>query len=343
MNVPVQDAVRQPPSSDLWKPYAAELAATEAELTANLASEVPLVGEVGRYVLGSGGKRFRPLLVAASARLCGVAPAADGSDSPVALLGCVVEYIHTATLLHDDVVDDSDIRRGQEAARHVWGNAGSVLVGDYLYARALVLSVRLGHIDMVRVLTHAVEEMSQGEVFQLSVCGDTSLGYDDYIRVVELKTAALMSASCQLGGMLGQVDTAALNGLAAYGRSLGIAFQVADDALDYMADEAVFGKALGGDLKDGKVTLPLLYALERSDPQDGERLREILALDDDIPAADLTFVVQVMQRTGALDDALTQAHQFAEAAKKALTKAFPDSPERRTMLALADFVVARDR
>ncbi len=328
---------------NVWQRYGVDLAAVEEQLTANLTSDVALVGEVARYVLGSGGKRFRPMLLAASARMSG-ADAVEGQPSqPIALLGCVIEYIHTATLLHDDVVDDGLVRRGQDAARMVWGNAGSVLVGDYLYARALALSVSLGNLDAVRVLTGAVEEMSEGEVFQLAVCGDMSITEDDYIKIVDLKTAALMKAACMVGGMLGTVNAAQAEALAVYGRNVGIAFQVADDTLDYQADTEVFGKALGGDLKEGKITLPLLYGLQRCNRSERDRMIDIIALDDDPSADDLQFTLGLMQRYNAIDDAHKRARRFAEDAKQAIGAAFPEGPDRQALLLLADYVVDRDR
>lgn len=328
--------------TNVWQRYAADLAAVEAQLTANLVSDVDLVGEVARYVLGSGGKRFRPMLLAASARMAGVG-SAGVAHHDVALLGCVIEYIHTATLLHDDVVDDGDVRRGQDAARTVWGNAGSVLVGDYLYARALAVSVSLGNLGVVRVLTHAVERMSEGEVFQLAVCGDMRIVEDDYIKIVDMKTAALMRTACLVGGMLGGLDGARLEALGTYGRNVGIAFQVADDTLDYQADTQVFGKALGVDLKDGKITLPLLYALQRCDDAERTRLADIIALDDEPSEDDLRFTLDLMHRHRAIDDAHARAREYSAVAKQAITLAFPDGPDRQALLALADYVVDRDR
>jgi octaprenyl-diphosphate synthase len=271
MKTPATESAPAPRVQDVWARYHAVLEATEAQLAANITSDVTLVGDVARYLLKSGGKRFRPLLVAAAAQLSAAPVPAAGRD-PVAVLGCVVEYIHTATLLHDDVVDDGDVRRGRDAARTVWGNAGSVLVGDYLYARALALSVSLERLEFVEVLAAVVEEMSEGEVYQLSVCGDVELSEAVYLRIVERKTASLMSAACRLGGMLGRARGRQVGALADYGRNVGIAFQVADDTLDYQADAEVFGKALGKDLADGKITLPLIYTLQRAAPEERARL-----------------------------------------------------------------------
>ncbi|MDH4229370.1 MAG: polyprenyl synthetase family protein [Nitrospirota bacterium] len=342
MNSPVQQLDLRTRAEEVWARYRADLDAVERELTANLTSEVALVGEVARYVLGGGGKRFRPLVLAASARLAGAAP--DGQPCPeVATLGAVVEYIHTATLLHDDVVDDGDIRRGQSAARTLWGNAGSVLVGDYLYARALAMSVSLGRLPVVAALTSAVEEMSEGEVFQLSVCGDAGLAEAAYLRIVELKTASLIRTAAQVGGMLGQISETQLAALVEYGRLMGIAFQVADDALDYQGDAEVFGKALGGDLKDGKITLPLLYALTRCSGAERARLESIIAHDDVACGDDLAFVLRVMRDHGALEDAGNRAREFSARAGQVLCQAFPDGPHRAALLELAEYVVERDR
>jgi octaprenyl-diphosphate synthase len=341
MNMPATQPAPLARVQDVWARYHAVLEAAEAQLSANVTSDVALVGEVARYLMGSGGKRFRPLLLAAAARLSGVA-SPSGSPDPVAVLGCVVEYIHTATLLHDDVVDDGDVRRGRDAARTVWGNAGSVLVGDYLYARALSLSVTLERLEIVRVLAGVVEEMSEGEVYQLSVCGDVDLSESVYLRIVERKTASLMSAACRLGGMLGRATARQVGALADYGRGVGIAFQVADDTLDYQADAEVFGKALGKDLDDGKLTLPLLYTLQRAAPAERERLVAIVEADGHPDADAQAFVLSLMRRYGAIEDALSRARDFAAKAKTALAAAFPDGPDRQALLLLADYVVDRD-
>ncbi|MFQ5509965.1 MAG: polyprenyl synthetase family protein [Leptospirillia bacterium] len=333
----MKHAALRPTAEVVWERYRSDLALVETRLAEGVRSDVALVGEVANYVLDSGGKRFRPVLVAASARMAGAA-----EDAEIATLGGVVEYIHTATLLHDDVVDDGDVRRNQDAARVIWGNEASVLVGDYLYARALALAVGLGRLEIVRVLTGAVEEMSEGEVFQLSVCGDTAVSEAIYLRVVELKTASLMSAACQAGGMLGGLSEDQVAALSAYGRNVGIAFQVADDTLDYQADAEVFGKELGKDLRDGKITLPLLYTLERCTPEERKKLQEIVALDDFADPAALAFVHDRMSYYGSIEDALTRARDFSGKAKDALTEAFPDGEHRQALLSLADYVVERD-
>jgi octaprenyl-diphosphate synthase len=338
MKPTVAEPAPQARVQEVWERYRPDLEAAEACLTAQLTSDVALVGEVARYILGSGGKRFRPLLLAAAARLSGVNAGAD----PVALLGCVVEYIHTATLLHDDVVDDGHIRRGRHAARTVWGNPGSVLVGDYLYARALSLSVTLDRLEIVRVLAGVVEEMSEGEVFQLAVCGDVGLSEATYLRIVERKTASLMSAACRLGGMLGGVAARQESALADFGRDVGVAFQVADDTLDYQAEVDVFGKALGKDLEDGKITLPLLYTLQRATVDERARLVQIIEAEHGPDEAAQGFVLDRMRHYGAIDDALSRARDFAAKAKAALAEAFPDGPDRQALLVLADYVVERD-
>jgi octaprenyl-diphosphate synthase len=337
------DNVLSEPQSNVWQRYGVDLAAVEEQLTVNLTSQVTLVGEVCRYVLGSGGKRFRPMLLAASARMAGVGDGAGQPHPSIAMLGCVIEYIHTATLLHDDVVDEGEVRRGQDAARTVWGNAGSVLVGDYLYARALALSVGIGNLEVVGELTQAVERMSEGEVFQLSVCGDMRIVEKDYIRIVDLKTAALMRAACVVGGMLGNVTPEQIEALGSYGENVGIAFQVADDTLDYQADASVFGKSLGVDLKEGKITLPLLYTLQRCDTLERERLTDIIAMDAEPSEDDLAFTLGLMDSYGAIDDAHQRAREFSEAGKQAIIEQFPDGPDREALLTLADYVVNRDR
>ncbi|MDX2219228.1 MAG: polyprenyl synthetase family protein, partial [Burkholderiales bacterium] len=239
--------------ADVWEAYRAELDGVEHQVRQNLDSSVTLVNTVAAHILSSGGKRVRPLLLLLSARLCGY-PGREHHQ-----LGSLVEFIHTATLLHDDVVDEADIRRGRRTARKVWGNQISILVGDYLYSKAMAQIVEFRSHGMNEVLAEACTKMAEGEVLQLYYNGNPSMPESDYIKIVEHKTAGLIAAACRMGAILADASEEKQSALFRFGQYLGIAFQVADDTLDYNADGERLGKTLGQDLRQGKATLPLLH------------------------------------------------------------------------------------
>jgi len=241
--------------------------AVDAVIAERLDSGVPLVGEVSRYIIAAGGKRLRPALLL---MVCG-ALGFQGSQRHV--LAAVVEFIHTATLLHDDVVDDSSLRRGRATANEAFGNPASVLVGDFLYSRAFQMMVDVGHMDIMRILADTTNIIAEGEVLQLMNMHDASLDEDSYLRVIRSKTAKLFEASARLGAMLAQSPADIEAHCATYGQALGTAFQVIDDVLDYEGDAAEMGKNLGDDLREGKATLPLIVAIQRGNPQQRELIR----------------------------------------------------------------------
>ncbi|MEJ2200862.1 MAG: polyprenyl synthetase family protein [Desulfuromonadaceae bacterium] len=310
-----------------------DMAGVEAQFKLDLASDVALIRKVGEYVLASGGKRIRPMLLLLSARLAGY----EG-DKHIGLAS-VVAFIHTATLLHDDVVDSAVLRRGNASANAVWGNEASVLVGDFLFAKSFSIMVRGGNLQILQALSDATTTMAEGEVLQLVSTCDLDLDEERYISVVRSKTAVLIAAACQVGGILGHIDKEQENALHEFGMELGIAFQVMDDALDYVADQAEFGKAKGHDLEEGKVTLPLIHALRQCSPQERDRLAEIVELEE-LSDADLDYVVGLIDRYDGIGYTRRRAREVVEKAKGSLA-GFLDGPEKEALFELADYAVSR--
>ena len=307
----------------------------EYRIHESLGTDVPLIQQVSKYILGAGGKRFRPLLHLLSARLCGYR-----EHTAEYILGSVVEYIHTASLLHDDVVDEAKIRRGRSSANSLWGNQASILVGDYLYSKALYHAVRLQNQRVMDVLSETTTTMSEGEVLQLMQIQNAEITEADYFRLVECKTGVLISASCRLGAIISKAPISQEDALTAYGKKLGLAFQITDDTLDYAADQRQLGKVLGKDLDEGKVTLPLIYLIRKADPEEKEHIRSIL-LADTVSEDDLTYTLGLMEKYGAVDEALNLAQLLSNESKAALA-VFPESMPRQALMALADYVVQRE-
>ncbi|MDO3379257.1 polyprenyl synthetase family protein [Geoalkalibacter halelectricus] len=310
-----------------------DLKKVEGQFKEFLDSDVYLVRKVGEYVIASGGKRMRPMLLLLCARLCGYS-----GDKHVGL-GAVVEFLHTATLLHDDVVDDAVLRRGNASANTLWGNQASVLVGDFLLAKSFSIMVRGGNLDILQVLSDATTRMSEGEIMQLIGTCDLSMDEDRYLDVVRSKTAVLISAACEVGGILGGVDAERRAALREFGMELGIAFQFMDDALDYVAEEAEFGKSRGHDLEEGKMTLPLIHALRQCSAEEHQRVEEIVE-QDELSAEDLDFVCDLIERFGGIEHTRTRAQQLVEQAKERLS-GFPATEARQALFELADYVVSR--
>jgi octaprenyl-diphosphate synthase len=297
----------------------------------SLDSNVVLVRQIAEYIIGSGGKRLRPMLAVLSARACGY----QGDQHIV--LAAVIEFIHTATLLHDDVVDESELRRGKESAHAVWGNAASVLVGDFLYSRAFQMMVDIDSMRVMDVLSDATNQIAEGEVEQLLNMHDPEVSEARYFRVIEKKTAQLFEAACQLGAILAGRKSLE-NDLARYGRELGSAFQIMDDVLDYASDAATMGKNSGDDLAEGKPTLPLIRCRQKLDATQRE------AIDEAIRAGDLSklqWISQAIRDTGALDSSLEAARQLSGNALAALGK-LEDSPWKAALETLAEYSISRD-
>jgi octaprenyl-diphosphate synthase len=310
-----------------------DLTKVEARFKKDLDSDVLLIRKVGEYVLASGGKRIRPMLLLLCARLCGYR-----GEQHVGLAS-VVEFIHTATLLHDDVVDSAVLRRGNASANSVWGNEASVLVGDFLFAKSFSIMVRDGNLQILKVLSDATTQMAEGEVLQLVSTCDLDLDEERYITVVRNKTAVLIDAACRCGGILGGVDEAREQALAAFGMDLGIAFQFMDDALDYVADQSEFGKARGHDLAEGKVTLPLIHTLRHCSAEDRGRVAVIVE-QEELSDDDLAFVVALIDRHDGIGYTRQRAGELVARAKGHLAP-FAEGEAKAALCELADYVVSR--
>jgi len=309
----------------------ADMAAVDALIQERLRSDVLLINQLGLYIINSGGKRLRPLLVLLAARACGY----EGRDHLT--LAAVVEFIHTATLLHDDVVDASELRRGRETANAIWGNEASVLVGDFLYSRAFEMMVEIGSMRVMEIMAHTTNRIAEGEVMQLLNCHEPDTTEAQYMEVIRSKTAKLFEAAARLGAVLGgqpgEVETA----LAAYGMHLGTAFQLVDDVLDYSADAETMGKNIGDDLAEGKPTLPLIHVMREGSEAERALVREAIEKGglDRIEA-----VRDAIESTGAIAYTARSARAEAERAIDTLSR-LPASPYRDALHALAEFSVSR--
>jgi octaprenyl-diphosphate synthase len=312
----------------------AELRAIEEGIAAEIDSPVPLIREMGEFIAGAGGKRLRPILLLIGARLAGY-------QGPRAVrMGCVVELLHTATLIHDDVVDQAPLRRGRPSANARWGDDASILVGDHLYSKSFALMVQDGDARVLETLARATVSMTEAEVFQLERKRSGVTSEADYVRIITQKTASFMSACCRIGALLGGAGPEQVEGLTHYGLDIGIAFQISDDSLDFVADQARLGKAVGADLKEGKRTLPLIATLGRAEPAERERVQSLLkshALDP----AEIEEIRRLVVKYEGVEYALARAHAYAQTAKEAL-RFFRDTEDRETLALIADFVVDRD-
>jgi len=323
------------PSLDpLFRLMSGDLERVNALIVERMHSPVALIPQLAGHIVSAGGKRLRPLLTLACARLCGY----RGADRHVAI-AAVVEFIHTATLLHDDVVDASELRRGRDTANAVWGNKPAVLVGDFLFARAFELMVEDGALKVLGILSRAASVIAEGEVHQLMTANDTATSEQDYLAVIEAKTAALFAAASRVGAVLADRPDDEEMALERFGRNLGIAFQLVDDMLDFSARETELGKAVGDDFRDGKITLPIVIAFARGDSEERTFWRRTLEAGEQEPG-DLERAVRVLERRGALAETLARARAYAGAAIDALDR-FPDSPLRRALAEAAAFATER--
>lgn len=330
----VEDAL-----TDLASLLGSDMEACNRAILARMDSPVALIPQLAAHIVAAGGKRLRPLLTLAAARLCGY-PAIPGEERHVQLAACV-EFIHTATLLHDDVVDESQLRRGLASANAVFGNQASVLVGDFLFARAFQLMVEDGSLSVLSILSRAAATIAEGEVLQLVTQNDLSTDEARYLEVIKGKTAALFSAACQVGAVVADRPQEEEVALAEYGMNLGIAFQLVDDALDYAADQAVLGKTVGDDFREGKITLPVLAAYRAGDEEERAFWRRTIGTGEQ-SETDLERALRLMQRRGAIRATLDRAAGFAGIAKTSLAM-FPDSALRRALTGVADYTISRGR
>lgn len=316
--------------SEIRKLIQDDITAVDQLILQRLSSDVVLINQIGHYIINSGGKRLRPLLVLLCARACGY----QGTDHQ--LMAAVIEFIHTSTLLHDDVVDESDTRRGNKTANEVWGNAASVLVGDFLYSRSFEMMVEPANMRIMQVMSEATNVIAEGEVLQLLNCHDADTTEARYMEVIHRKTAKLFEAATQMGPILANKPEWEEDFIA-YGRHLGAAFQLIDDALDYLAEEEELGKNIGDDLAEGKPTLPLIYAMEHGTASDKETIRRAIESDG---IALLDEVTSIIKSSGAIDYTQQVAISESEKAKQALY-AIPDSELKTALCALADLAVHR--
>ena len=312
-----------------------EMQAVEAQFKKNLTSDVQLVSQVGEYILSSGGKRIRPMLLLLAARLCNYQ-----GDKHIELAS-VVEFIHTATLLHDDVVDSADLRRGNRSANSVWGNQASVLVGDFLFAKSFSVMVGSESLKILQILSDTTTYMAEGEILQLLNTCDLEVDETRYLQVVRDKTAILIAAACEVGGVLAGATLEQEEALREFGLEIGTAFQLMDDALDYVADQADFGKQRGHDLSEGKMTLPLIHAYANADEKARQEVARIVEAED-LSSEDLAYVCALIDAQDGIEYTRQKAAERIEKAKRQLD-IFPDNEARQALFTLADYVVSRKK
>ncbi len=321
--------------AQIFEPIRNDLEAVEREFLRQVESRVDLIPQIGRYIQMSGGKRIRPAVLLMAARLAGYA-----GDKAV-MYASVVEFIHTATLIHDDIVDEAELRRGRLSVHSRWGNDVTVLVGDYLYIKSMALALTQDSLDLVRILCDVTLRMIEGELYQLTKTGDVDISEDEHFDIIRRKTAYLFGGCAEIGGVLGGVSNEQALALREYGFNLGVAFQVVDDLLDFTADQTVLGKPIGGDLREGKVTLPIIYLLQRAGDEADALVRRVVA-ERAVTPDDWREIRRLLVEHRAIDSAYEKAMELAAQAKEHLA-IFPPSPERDALLALPDFVLSRDR
>lgn len=321
------------PLDDLQTMLSGDMTAVNAMILARMDSAVPIIPQLAGYLIAAGGKRIRPLMTLAATSLY------SGDMTRAHRLATAVEFIHTATLLHDDVVDDSDERRGQKSANAIYGNEISVLVGDFLFARAFQLMVEDGNLSVLKTLSDASAVITQGEVLQLSLQGNMDTTLDDYLSVIKGKTAALFAAACEVGPLVANAHKNDAQIMCEYGMNLGIAFQIADDVLDYASTSDVIGKEIGDDFREGKMTAPVILALQKANDEERAFWQRTLS-DKNQNDSDLIRAISILKRHNALEDGLKMAETFAEKAREALAEA-PDSPLRAILDSLAVYAATR--
>lgn len=311
-----------------------DLILIEAALLDNLTPYLDVVSEVARHIIFSGGKRLRPLLFLQSARLCRF------SGDNAAKLSTVFEYLHTATLLHDDIVDDAVLRRGKTAAHSLWGDAAAVLVGDFLLARASAIATEADNFEVIRVLAEIIETMSQGELHQIVRKGRIDLTEAEYFEIIRGKTAILFEGACRIGAVVGSAPEPQIAALTRYGHDLGIAFQLTDDLIDYISESRIMGKNPGTDLREGKVTLPLIVTLQKAAPPDRKFIEKVIQKRD-FSAADFRRLIDILQGCGAIAETLRKAAEHIASAKAHLAL-FEVCESREILEMIADYTLTRN-
>jgi octaprenyl-diphosphate synthase len=329
-NLPVTADLAQ-----IFEPIRTDLDRVEQEFARHIQSRVALIPEMGKYIQKSGGKRVRPAVLLMAARLSGY------TGDKAVLNASVVEFIHTATLVHDDIIDGADVRRGRLAVHSRWGNDITVLLGDYLYIKSMGMALTQDSLDIVRLLCDVTLRMIEGELYQLTKSGDVDITEEEHFEIIRRKTAYLFGGCAQIGGVLGKIGKDREQALREFGFNLGIAFQVVDDLLDYTADETALGKPVGGDLREGKVTLPIIYLLQRGGAE-ADRLIRTVVTDRAVTKEQWRDIVRLLREHGTPDMAYAKALEYATRAKAELD-VFPPSREKEALVALADYVLSRDR
>ncbi len=312
---------------------AGEMVRTNEFILTRMHSHVRMIPDLAGHLIASGGKRLRPMITLAVMRMCGYSGDADIK------LAASVEFLHTATLLHDDVVDESGLRRGIATANVIWGNQASVLVGDFLLSRSFQLMVEIGSLPILGVLSHAASTIVEGEVLQMERASDTATTEDTYLRIITAKTATLFAAACQSAAIISGQSKAEEEALESYGKNLGIAFQLVDDVLDYSAKQAAFGKSIGDDFREGKITLPVVLSFRRGSDPERAFWRRVME-DKQQDSSDMATAVQLMQRHGALADTVERARHYGDMARDALA-IFPASREKTCLSGIVDFCINR--
>jgi octaprenyl-diphosphate synthase len=319
----------------MFEPVRADLEAVEREFERQVQSKVAVIPEIGKYIQKSGGKRVRPAVLLMAARLCGyVGPRA-------VLNAAVVEFIHTATLVHDDIIDDADLRRGQKSVHSRWGNDVTVLAGDFLYIKSMAMALTQDTLEVVRLLCDVTLRMIEGEIYQLTKNGVVDLSEEEHFEIIRRKTAYLFAGCAQIGGMLGNAGETRELALREYGFNLGVMFQLIDDLLDFTGEAETIGKPIGGDLREGKVTLPIIHLLQHGGA-DADALVRDMVQQRHVSAEHWTRLKALLAEHRSIEYAYSRALEFGEAAKRHL-RAFPDSHERDALMSLADYVLYRDR
>jgi octaprenyl-diphosphate synthase len=317
--------------SDIQNLVREDLKAVDDLLINRLESEVALINQVSSYIINAGGKRIRPLLVVLMSRALGY----QGINHHV--MAVVIELIHTATLIHDDIVDESEVRRGTETPNQVWGNAASVLVGDFIYSRAFEIMVEPNSMEIMKVLSKATNAIAEGEVLQLLNIGNKELKEADYLKVIEKKTACLFQAATQIAAIISDSDSSIQNQMKSFGLHLGNAFQIVDDVLDYQSDEELLGKRIGDDLSEGKMTLPLIHSLSNSSKVTNKKLRDIIYNNN---VEEIDIVLEIFQETSSIDYTINRAKEISEKAKQCLVN-LNESAYKNALSLLCDISVER--
>jgi len=334
----VNPAAQKPSASvlaQLFEPVRDDLREVEREFARHVQSQIAVIPAIGNYVKDSGGKRIRPAVLLMAARMAGY------TGERAVLYASVIEFIHTATLVHDDIIDEAELRRGREAAHTRWGNHLTVLFGDFLYLKSMSLALTQDSLEIIRLLCDVTLRIVEGEIYQLTKTGVVDLSEEEHFDIVRRKTAYLFAGCAKIGGMLGPTTREQQEALWEYGFNIGMAFQIVDDLLDFTGEEVALGKPVGGDLREGKMTLPVIHLLSRGDGVAETLVRKVMR-DRDITIDEWREIRSMLSKSRSIDYAYSTAVEFVEGAKKAL-HAFPPDPARDALMFLPDYVLSRDR